>query len=225
MVAANPEHDHTPEGEREHSDAAPRNDPNATHQGTPNMQSFNSGSPHSGRTSGSPRVGGNPPSAQHVSPRIGTEQNGSSKSRAPSLPMPVLVGGDFMGDHTAPGASSRFSPKAEESQGVSLSPPSGAPGSVSPNSTRQSPSGGSDLGPPEPKSRGGPSFHAELEDTEDARKRTLRIDSQEEKIHYDPNADSDGEVPPQMSATSYPGQEWNPYGMPEMGDWNEATDR
>ncbi|RBR19136.1 hypothetical protein FVER53590_02548 [Fusarium verticillioides] len=225
MVAANPEHDHTQEGERECSDAAPRNDPNATHQGTSNMQRFHSDSPHSGRTSGSPRVGGNPPSAQHVSPRIGTEQNGSSKSRAPSLPMPVLAGGDFMGGHAAHGTSSRFSSKAEESQGVSLSPPSGAPGSVSPNSTRQSPSGGSDLGPPEPKSRGGPSFHAELEDTEGARKRTLRIDSQEEKIHYDPNADSDGEVPPQMSATSYPGQEWNPYGMPEMGDWNEATDR
>lgn len=63
--------------------------------------------------------------------------------------------------------------------------------------------------------------HAELDDTSEAHQRKLRIDSQEEKIHYDPNADSDGEVPPQMSATSYPGQEWNPYGMPEFGEWQE----
>jgi hypothetical protein len=81
------------------------------------------------------------------------------------------------------------------------------------------------MSPPNTVAGGGPSFHAELEDTEDARKRTLRINSQEEKIHYDPNADSDGEVPPSMSATSYPGQEWNPYGMPELGDWNEHAGR
>lgn len=62
---------------------------------------------------------------------------------------------------------------------------------------------------------------AELDDTEEAHRRKVRLDSQEEKIHYNPDEDSDGEVPAQMSATSYPGQEWNPYGMPEYGEWNE----
>ncbi|KAH7176696.1 hypothetical protein EDB81DRAFT_875496 [Dactylonectria macrodidyma] len=60
---------------------------------------------------------------------------------------------------------------------------------------------------------------AELEDTEEAHRRKLRLNSQEEKIHYNPDEDSDGELPPQMSATSYPGQEWNPY--PEYDDWND----
>ncbi|KAF4342545.1 hypothetical protein FBEOM_3521 [Fusarium beomiforme] len=215
MVAANTEHDQAQEEQHERTQAAPRNDPNPSHQGDTNMQRFKSDSPHSGS---------NPSPAQHTSPRIGTEQNGHSKTQAPTLPMPSIGGSSFMGSPVTTNANTHFSPKVDEPQGVSLSPPSGAPGSVSPNSMRQSPADGSDLGPPEPKSRGGPSFHAELEDTEDARKRTLRIDSQEEKIHYDPNADSDGELPPQMSATSYPGQEWNPYGMPEMGDWNEPMD-
>ena len=52
---------------------------------------------------------------------------------------------------------------------------------------------------------------AELEDTEEAHKRKMRLQSQEEKIYYDPEDDRE----PTMSATSYPGQEWNPYGMPE----------
>ena len=52
---------------------------------------------------------------------------------------------------------------------------------------------------------------AELEDTEEAHKRKMRLESQEEKIYYDPEDDRE----PAMSATSYPGQEWNPYGMPE----------
>merc|ERR1712000_11290 len=56
----------------------------------------------------------------------------------------------------------------------------------------------------------------ELEDTAGARMRTLRLNSQEEKIFYDPEGDV-----PKMSATSYPGQEWNPYGEPEFGDWKE----
>lgn len=56
----------------------------------------------------------------------------------------------------------------------------------------------------------------ELEDTADARMRTLRIGSQEEKIFYDPEGDV-----PKMSATSYPGQEWNPYGEPEFADWRD----
>jgi hypothetical protein len=133
-------------------------------------------------------------------------------------------------------------PKTEDHRALSLSPPSGSNGEISPvNSALLSqptpePKGTINAAPvqnetthdkavsPESngngvatKATGGPSFSAELEDTEDARKRTLRIDSQEEKIHYDPNADSDGELPPQMSATSYPGQEWNPYGG-EYGD-------
>lgn len=59
---------------------------------------------------------------------------------------------------------------------------------------------------------------AELEDTEDVRARTMRLDAQEEKILYFP--DEEGEEPT-MSATSYPGQEWNPYGEPEFGDWRD----
>jgi hypothetical protein len=131
-----------------------------------------------------------------------------------------------MGAGAVANANRGFSPRVEESRGVSFSPSTAATGNFSSGSIRQSPSGVSNLGAPsQPKPSGGPSFHAELEDTEDARKRTLRINSQEEKIHYDPNADSDGEVPAQMSATSYPGQEWNPYGMTEVGDWNEALYR
>ncbi|KAH8171501.1 hypothetical protein LIA77_08268 [Sarocladium implicatum] len=61
----------------------------------------------------------------------------------------------------------------------------------------------------------GKSFAMELEDTEEARKRTIRLDSQEEKIYYDPADDDDN---PTMSATSYPGQEWNPYGEFEYSD-------
>lgn len=57
---------------------------------------------------------------------------------------------------------------------------------------------------------------AELEDTEEARKRAIRLASQEEKIFYEPEDDE-----PKMSATSYPGQEWNPFGEPEFGDWKE----
>lgn len=56
----------------------------------------------------------------------------------------------------------------------------------------------------------------ELGDTSDARMRTLRMDAQEEKIFYDPEGDV-----PKMSATSYPGQEWNPYGEPEFADWRD----
>lgn len=58
--------------------------------------------------------------------------------------------------------------------------------------------------------------HVELEDTADARMRTMRLNSQEEKIFYDPEGDI-----PKMSATSYPGQEWNPYGEPEFADWRD----
>jgi hypothetical protein len=57
---------------------------------------------------------------------------------------------------------------------------------------------------------------AELEDTEEARKRAIRLASQEEKIYYEPE-----DFEPKMSATSYPGQEWNPFGEPEFADWKE----
>ena len=47
---------------------------------------------------------------------------------------------------------------------------------------------------------------------------------QEEKIFYDAESGmrgyGGGEAPPSMSATSYPGQEWNPYG----GGWEEEDD-
>jgi hypothetical protein len=57
---------------------------------------------------------------------------------------------------------------------------------------------------------------AELEDTEEARKRAIRLASQEEKIFYEPEDET-----PRMSATSYPGQEWNPFGEQEFTDWRE----
>ncbi|KAI9163625.1 hypothetical protein HJFPF1_05246 [Paramyrothecium foliicola] len=57
--------------------------------------------------------------------------------------------------------------------------------------------------------------NVELEDTEEARKRTIRLESQEDKILADPEEEA-----PQMSATSYPGQMWNPYGM-EFVDWRD----
>ncbi|KAF4119902.1 hypothetical protein GMORB2_3590 [Geosmithia morbida] len=56
----------------------------------------------------------------------------------------------------------------------------------------------------------------ELEDTAGARMRTMRLSSQEEKIYYDPDADK-----PKMSATSYPGQEWNPYSDAEFTYWDD----
>jgi hypothetical protein len=59
-------------------------------------------------------------------------------------------------------------------------------------------------------------FTAELEDTADAHQRRVRLASQEEKIWLDP--EDDPSYLPQMSATSYPGQEWNPYGEPDFLD-------
>ncbi|KAH7158254.1 hypothetical protein B0J13DRAFT_435046 [Dactylonectria estremocensis] len=117
-----------------------------------------------------------------------------------------------------------------QSRTVSLSPPVGADGKISPaHSHTHSISGVSDQEPAmyratrngvpmrsNTRNRNAP---AELEDTEEAHRRKLRLNSQEEKIHYNPDEDSDGELPPQMSATSYPGQEWNPY--PEYDDWND----
>lgn len=48
---------------------------------------------------------------------------------------------------------------------------------------------------------------AELDNTDQERYRAAR----EEKIFYDGGVQDEGEVQPSMSATSYPGQEWNPY--------------
>jgi hypothetical protein len=61
----------------------------------------------------------------------------------------------------------------------------------------------------------------ELEDTEEERLRRMRLESQEEKILVDPPGNGAASKPrphedsdkPQMSATSYPGQEWNPYAV------------
>jgi serine/arginine repetitive matrix protein 2 len=68
----------------------------------------------------------------------------------------------------------------------------------------------------------GKSNRAELEDTEDERLRRLRRETQEEKILVGEASNSTGGAKktghgvddvdtPMMSATSYPGQEWNPY--------------
>jgi len=60
---------------------------------------------------------------------------------------------------------------------------------------------------------------AELDDTADRYERSRRLESQEEKILYKPEDAED--FAPQMSATSYPGQEWNPYGEPGFGEWKD----
>lgn len=76
----------------------------------------------------------------------------------------------------------------------------------------------------------GRSTRAELEDTEDERMRTMRLEAQEEKILVDPYEEKqssgnkyrkeDDPEAPQMSATSYPGQEWNPYGIGGYEEWD-----
>lgn len=205
---------------------------------------------HSGGSSGSSRLGSNPPPAvQHTSPRMIAGENEATKPLPHAGGVPVVAataaGASPAGGQPVVAMNEKSAPKTEEHRALSLSPPGGSNGEISPaNSALLS----QPMEPmPEPKGKinappaqnetthdkavspeingngaainaaGGPSFQAELEDTAEARKRTLRIDSQEEKIHYDPDADSDGELPPQMSATSYPGQEWNPYGG-EFGD-------
>lgn len=228
LVTGNVDNEGTEQEQRDHTRAAPRNNHKpAISPGNPNSQRFaGSDSPYSSGSRSSPGVSTNPSPAQHVSPKMGIEHKGSTKSQAPTLPMPNFTSDSTEGGFMAAAENTNrglFS-KPDESHGVPLSPPTAMTNNVSTGSTGQSSSGVGDMAArSQPKVGRGPSFHAELEDTEDARKRTLRINSQEEKIHYDPNADSDGEVPVQMSATSYPGQEWNPYGMPEMGDWNEAS--
>ncbi|KAG5951458.1 hypothetical protein E4U53_003041 [Claviceps sorghi] len=58
---------------------------------------------------------------------------------------------------------------------------------------------------------------AELEDTFGAHERRRRLATQEEKIWCNP--DDDAHFQPRMAATSYPGQEWNPYqGVDVEGD-------
>ncbi|RSL50660.1 hypothetical protein CEP54_011823 [Fusarium duplospermum] len=189
-----------------------------------------------------------PPAIQHTSPRMIAGENEATKPLPPAESVPVVAatvaGALPAGGQPGVATNENSAPKTEEHRALSLSPPSGSNGEISPvnsallsqpmpepkgtinaapvqNETTHdkavSPEGNGNGNGVAVKATGGPSFSAELEDTEEARKRTLRIDSQEEKIHYDPNADSDGEVPPQMSATSYPGQEWNPYGG-EYGD-------
>jgi serine/arginine repetitive matrix protein 2 len=60
----------------------------------------------------------------------------------------------------------------------------------------------------------------ELEDTEEARKRTERLAMQEEKIFCNP--EDDPFHMPEMKATSYPGEEWNPYGEASyVADWRD----
>ncbi|KAM0323184.1 hypothetical protein ACHAQA_009034 [Verticillium albo-atrum] len=79
----------------------------------------------------------------------------------------------------------------------------------------------------------GKSTRAELEDTEDERKRSIRLEAQEEKILYDPDEDNDLATgrdasrkdpdAPLMSATSYPGMEWNPYMVGGYDDLDEPA--
>jgi hypothetical protein len=66
----------------------------------------------------------------------------------------------------------------------------------------------------------GSSHTAELPDSSEEYQRTMRLQSQEEKIFYEPEDEA-----PKMVATSYPGQEWNPYGEFDLGgDWEETKE-
>ncbi|RDA94988.1 hypothetical protein CP533_0140 [Ophiocordyceps camponoti-saundersi (nom. inval.)] len=60
---------------------------------------------------------------------------------------------------------------------------------------------------------------AELDDTAERYIRSRRLESQEEKIAY--RIEDGDDFVPQMSATSYPGQEWSPYGALGYEDWRE----
>lgn len=60
---------------------------------------------------------------------------------------------------------------------------------------------------------------AELDDTTERYERSRRLESQEEKILF--RAEDADDYQPQMSATSWPGQEWNPYGEPGFDDGRE----
>jgi hypothetical protein len=70
---------------------------------------------------------------------------------------------------------------------------------------------------------------AELENNERDKARMRRErNAQEEKIYYDAETGQEGHRAEEedgegvaMSATSYPGQEWNPYGA---GGWEEGFD-
>ncbi|RCI16857.1 hypothetical protein L249_1776, partial [Ophiocordyceps polyrhachis-furcata BCC 54312] len=60
---------------------------------------------------------------------------------------------------------------------------------------------------------------AELDDTAERYMRSRRLEAQEEKIAC--RVEDVEDVVPQMSATSYPGQEWSPYGALGYEDWRE----
>ncbi|RDA88889.1 hypothetical protein CP532_5483, partial [Ophiocordyceps camponoti-leonardi (nom. inval.)] len=60
---------------------------------------------------------------------------------------------------------------------------------------------------------------AELDDTAERYIRSRRLEAQEEKIAC--RVEDLEDVVPQMSATSYPGQEWSPYGALGYEDWRE----
>lgn len=125
----------------------------------------------------------------------------SAASPPPAEPNVVVAS-----DPSSAAASNKASPQPAHASATHLTAHStgGSKGGVSDMSRSSSANGAT------------PAATVELENTEEARKRTMRIASQEEKIAYDP-----AENEPQMSATSYPGQEWNPYGEPGYGDWRE----
>ncbi|KAF4973212.1 hypothetical protein FZEAL_9387 [Fusarium zealandicum] len=208
--------------------------------GAPNLQRLVSEESQHGGSSPLPPV-------QHTSPRIGTSENDATKAPAPVNYAPAAAAASAAGVSAATVANENLVSRPDGSRALSMSPRTATIGLFSPANPHSAVSdkaqtenkdrpanieqSGTRNKAVSPESNGNgaaikagpqvPAFQAELENTEDARKRRIRLDTQEEKIHYDPNADSDGEAAPQMSATSYPGQEWNPYGVPDYGEWHD----
>lgn len=89
--------------------------------------------------------------------------------------------------------------------------------------TRQAPT----LSPSQPQSGSGSRKLAELEGTKaDGFNMRLTRQAQEEKIFYDAESGMRGygDAAASMSATSYPGQEWNPYGSAAWDDGEEEEE-
>lgn len=171
-----------------------------------------------GRGNSSPSANIQPTSAtRQKSPRTFSGENGSAKPQQTTRSIAPVAVGAGLGVAVGAGAGAAAVASAESGRSEDLNASEeSSQNEVTRDATEATSATSQATGGNDGQQT---DFHAELDDTEDARKRTMRLETQEGLIHYDPGADSDGEPAPQMSATSYPGQEWNPYGMPEY--WNE----
>ncbi|RSL86759.1 hypothetical protein CEP52_015738 [Fusarium oligoseptatum] len=126
-------------GQPSHPAFAHRGSPaNTNQQGRPDMQRLVSNdSHHSGGSSGSSRLGSNPPPAvQYTSPRMVTGENEATKPLPPAGGVPVVAataaGASPAGGQPGVTTNENSVPKTEEHRALSLSPPSGSNGEISP---------------------------------------------------------------------------------------------